>query len=127
MTDTAALRALAEATSTTGLDEAIEHTTSVARAADGRCSVEHLQLAEWLTFVESIHPVVISLCDRVDALEAEVERLVTVGAVRGNIREHCRLHGALDGADAQALEHAITITERERGAALARIAELEQT
>lgn|GEM_PF-4608208 len=80
MTDTAALRALAEATSTTGLDEAIEHTTSVARDADGRCSVEHLQLAEWLTFVESIHPVVISLCDRVDALEAAVTRLRSAAA-----------------------------------------------
>ena len=30
------------------------------------------------------------------------------------IREHARDRGALGGADAQALEHAVTITERER-------------
>jgi len=29
-------------------------------------------------------------------------------------RQHARERGALDGADAQALEHALTITERER-------------
>lgn len=32
------------------------------------------------------------------------------------IREACRRRMPLDGADAQALEHALTITERERDA-----------
>lgn len=31
-------------------------------------------------------------------------------------RQHARERGALDGADAQALEHALTMTERERDA-----------
>ncbi len=35
-------------------------------------------------------------------------------------REHARRRGALDGADAQALEHALTITERDRDAHAAR-------
>ena len=30
------------------------------------------------------------------------------------VRQHARERGALDGADAQALEHALAITERER-------------
>lgn len=33
------------------------------------------------------------------------------------VRVHCRSGGSLDGADAQALEHALTITERERDGA----------
>jgi len=33
------------------------------------------------------------------------------------VREACRRRTPLDGADAQALEHALTITERERDAA----------
>ena len=37
------------------------------------------------------------------------------------VRQHARNHGALDGADAQALEHALTMTERERDNLLARI------
>lgn len=35
-------------------------------------------------------------------------------------RQHARERGALDGADAQALEHALTQTERERDEALAK-------
>ena len=34
-------------------------------------------------------------------------------------RQHARERGALDGADAQALEHALTVTERERDEARA--------
>lgn len=33
-----------------------------------------------------------------------------------SVRQHARERGALDGADAQALEHALTVTERERDA-----------
>jgi len=35
------------------------------------------------------------------------------------VREACRLRTPLDGTDAQCLEHALTITERERDEALA--------
>lgn len=41
-------------------------------------------------------------------------------------RQHARERGALDGADAQALEHAVTITERERDDALAKLAEARE-
>lgn len=40
------------------------------------------------------------------------------------VREACRRRMKLDGADAQALEHALTITERERDAALAEVERL---
>lgn len=36
-----------------------------------------------------------------------------------SVRQRARERGALDGADAQALEHALAITERERDEALA--------
>lgn len=42
------------------------------------------------------------------------------------VRAAARARYALGGADTQALEGAITLTERERDAALARVAELEQ-
>lgn len=41
-------------------------------------------------------------------------------------RKAARLRTPLDGADAQALEHALTITEKERDAAYARLVELEK-
>ena len=41
------------------------------------------------------------------------------------VRTAAKNRHPLDGADAQCMEHAITITERERDAALKRIAELE--
>ena len=43
------------------------------------------------------------------------------------IREHCRRGLGLDGADAQAMEHALTITEQERDEASAEIASLRRT
>ena len=42
------------------------------------------------------------------------------------LREACRKRCRIEGPDAQALEYAITITERERDAATARVAELEK-
>ena len=65
---------------------------------------------------------VLAMCDEINRLRA----LQRVGALRGNVREHCRNRKQLDGADAQALEHALTITERERDAAISRIANLRR-
>ena len=45
---------------------------------------------------------------------------------RITVREACRRRMPLDGADAQALEHALTITERERDAALADLTTLRR-
>lgn len=42
------------------------------------------------------------------------------------VREACRRRMALDEADAQALEHALTITERERDAAESEVARLRE-
>lgn len=42
------------------------------------------------------------------------------------VREACRKRTALDGVDAQALEHALTITERERDDAYAGIREVRK-
>jgi hypothetical protein len=41
------------------------------------------------------------------------------------VREACRRQMPLDGADSQCLEHALTITERERDAAIARAEKAE--
>ena len=43
-----------------------------------------------------------------------------------SVREAARRRMPLDGADAQCIEHAITITERERDEARARVRELEE-
>lgn len=42
-----------------------------------------------------------------------------------SVREACRRRRPLDGADAQALEHVLAITERERDEALKRLREIE--
>ena len=55
--------------------------------------------------------------DRTAALTAEYERMVAQlsgDSGRLTVREACRRRMPLDGADAQCLEHALTITERER-------------
>jgi len=44
-----------------------------------------------------------------------------------HVREAARIRTSLCGADAQALEHAVTITEQERDEALTRVKELEST
>jgi len=46
---------------------------------------------------------------------------------RITVRKTCRQRMPLDGADAQALEHALTITERERDAAYAELRKLRPT
>ncbi|AKF06045.1 hypothetical protein [Sandaracinus amylolyticus] len=57
--------------------------------------------------------------DERDRAERERDAL-RPSPLRLNVREHARRRGELGGPDAQALEHAITITERERDEALRR-------
>jgi len=48
------------------------------------------------------------------------ERVAALASLaKKSARQHARERGALDGADAQALEHALTMTERERDEARA--------
>ncbi len=56
-------------------------------------------------------------CPRCPACEVKPQEAgCQVSQCEGSVREAARRRKPLDGADAQALEHAITITERERDA-----------
>lgn len=61
-----------------------------------------------------------------DALKAEVERLRPT-SLPVSVREACRRRMPLDGVDAQALGHALTLTERERDASRALLDALHET
>jgi hypothetical protein len=69
---------------------------------------------------------VVDLCDYVDQLRARIAELENPDMTKLlTVRTAAKNRHPLDGMDAQCMEHAITITERERDTALKRIAELE--
>lgn len=67
-----------------------------------------------------------AIFDEIEALRAEVEGL-RPKPLPLQVRDAARRRSALDGADVQALEHAITITERERDDARAQVANASHT